>query len=92
LSNSHSDDDEHVAVDSAADAPTAVWDEESLRAAGVEMPAQEEAKQGTAPPQIETVSDTGGMGRRAGGLSWPLTIALAVGLGLAVYFLVRFLR
>jgi len=86
--------EEHHAVDHAADLPTAVWDEDSLRAAGVELPSPEEgdAPRGAAPPQVQTVPETDAPRPARRELSWPITIGLALVLGGAVYFLVRFLR
>ena len=64
----------------AADEPTAMWDGSSLEEQGLDAskkPAAPPAQ--TAPPQ------------RAG-LSWPLTIGIAIAVAFAVYFVVRALR
>ena len=104
---------------SAADDPTAMWDEGELRAAGMDEVA-DRAK--SLPPAAATGPDVKGDVRQSvvvgdekpgaspqaqqaaprprprrsadatGGLSWPITIGLAIALGLAVYFLVKLLR
>jgi len=95
----------------AADDPTAVWDEDSLRAAGLEELAKGKAESDRPAPAtgrgvkgeddssiIVTQKGTAGepsrqaAGPKSAALSWAITIALAAGLGLAVYFLVRMLR
>lgn len=93
----------------AADEPTAVWDANSLREAGlgdlINRPESEpppaatrarrreqqgpsivvdEAAAGASPQQVSSGP--------AGDLGWLSTVALAAGLGGAVYFLIRFLK
>ena len=77
---------------SAADEPTAMWDEDSLREAGLDLGARSSSR----PRSRGTGTDPGlsRMPRRqaSGGLSWTLTILLALALGAAVFFAVRALR
>lgn len=95
---------------SAADDPTAVWDEQALRDAGLDELRDEQAVAAPATgPDVKgdstqsvVVGRGGAPGFRARqqatrpppsqGLSWPMTIALALALGAAVYFLVRLLQ
>ena len=98
----------------AADEPTAMWDESSLKEAGYEKlaehravaprgesgPATRREVGGDAGDRVEVSRElTGGHRAQPGpsksagsSISWVLTIGIAVALGVAVYFLVRFLR
>ncbi|MEM9067392.1 MAG: hypothetical protein AAGE52_02770 [Myxococcota bacterium] len=81
----------------AADEPTAMWDEDSLKDLGlddvgrVSSPPSGPATSGAGPagPSVQ-VSTAQGSPR--GGLSWVITIVLAVVLGVGVFLLVRLLR
>lgn len=97
----------------AADEPTAMWDESSLKDAGYDQLAEHREKT----PRAESGPATGrGVGgdREQGvyvsreltgghaaqgapkavtsGISWALTVGIAIALGVAVYFLITFLR
>ena len=98
---------ERLSIPVAADEPTDIWDEDSLRDAGLdEILAQRAANRralkdskapSAAPPPRPLATPAT---RRAptthappgAGLSWWLTIALALVVGAAVYFLVRYVR
>lgn len=84
----------------AADDPTAVWDEDSLKRAGfdeVVKRAQAQAAGSAATPDPPPATPSG---RHApvtapaprGGLSWTVTLVLAVAVGLIVYVAVRLFR
>lgn len=87
----------------AADEPTAMWDEGSLRDLGLDIPlAQKEtapATAGTGAHRAIGVELTGAADpaatpqpKRPQALQWIVTIALAIGLGVGVFFLVRMFR
>ncbi|MGF1467336.1 MAG: hypothetical protein ACFCGT_14515 [Sandaracinaceae bacterium] len=87
----------------AADEPTAMWDDESLRHEGYGDLADHHAQAPAAAPTAATHPDpsrptpvqltgTGPSLRPRRGLSWTATVALALVLGTAVFFLVRLLR
>lgn len=96
---------------SAADDPTAMWDDAALKEAGLdELAGRTDARDAAGPAtsygvrgdrrnSVE-IGDREGAGSsrgaapkaRGGGLSWPVTVILALALGVAVYFLVRMLR
>jgi len=102
------------AITHAADEATDVWDEDSLRAAGLGDLLDQEAKADEASkakeaklaaPRVSTDSNVQlpeadpGKGPDTlppppvqGGMSWAITVALAVALGVAVFFLVKMLR
>ncbi len=79
-------DDEAIAY--AADAPTAVWDDDSLKDAGLtdllDARRAQAATKKPAPPRPALAP------RR--GPSWPMTIGLAAVLAVIAYALIRFLR
>lgn len=108
--------EEHALPSSAADDPTAMWNEDDLREAGMEEVAK---RAESLPPPAATGPEVRGdvrqsvvvgderpapqaqraaprprpgPARPSAGLSWPVTIGLAVALGLVVYFLVRLVR
>ena len=97
-------DDDDDDFKSAADDPTAMWDDEALRAAGMSQAGKGESRAAATRPSIGGESrEKVIVGRRSsgparpahapsGGLSWPLTLLLAIALGVAVYFLVTYLR
>lgn len=86
---------------------TAVWDEDAARQRGFEIKSKA-AGPATAPgvggdDRSSVVVSTGLTGRHAaqpsppaaegsGGLSWPVAIAMALGVGVVVFLLVRLLR
>ena len=88
----------------AADEPTAMWDESSLRDAGYDEVAKKKVVE-TAPATAPDVrgqdaanvhaSSAGNVSARPpapAGISWALTFLVAGVVGVAVYFLVRLLR
>lgn len=78
-----------------------MWDEESLQDLALDAPGEQKQSaaatrgRGGGGPSVEVA-----LGPRSGqrasskisGLSWGLTIVLALGLGAGVYFLIRFLK
>jgi hypothetical protein len=72
---------------SMADDPTAVWDGDSLAAAGFDVKTGKFTEPTAA---ARSIAPAKAAPRR--GLSWPLTIALAIVVGLAVYFAVALLK
>ena len=98
----------------AADEPTAVWDANTLREAGlgdlIKKPESEPPPAATAPEKVTKQAPSmmvdaaaaGGPiqhiaakkkpGADSGELGWGSTVALAAGLGAAVYLAIRFLR
>lgn len=84
----------------AADEPTAMWDEGSLRDLGLDIPIEQKetapATTGTGAHRaigIElTGPDSATKSKGATMLHWIVTITLAVGLGVGVFFLVRMFR
>lgn len=104
------EDDDNASL--AADEPTAVWDANTLREAGLgdlikkpdstpppPVTAPEKAS-ATAPSMVVDAVAAGGAvqhvaAKKSGGsgeLGWGSTVALAAGLGAAVYLAIRFLR
>jgi hypothetical protein len=95
---------------SAADDPTAMWDDAALKEAGLdELAGRTDARDAAGPATSYGVrgdrrnsvelgdredarSSRGAAPKARGGLSWPVTVILALALGVAVYFLVRMLR
>jgi hypothetical protein len=100
---------------SAADDPTAMWDEDSLKDLGLDDIAERHSSRPPGPkpvaaaPVAAAVAPANRLGhstdprvgpmvrrrpppKRSGGMSWTLTIALAVALGTAVYYFVRLLK
>lgn len=116
------DDDEDAAIRHAAEGPTAVWDTDSLRAAGLGPLFDQHGSQppppATAPAAAQSdkssIEVDGGLGatpgptspRRdvtgdtdppigrggGGGLSWVSTLLIAIAIGVAVYFAIRYLK
>ncbi|MFK7999790.1 MAG: hypothetical protein AB8H86_09340 [Polyangiales bacterium] len=86
----------------AADEPTAMWDEGSLRDLGLDIPIEQKetgpATTGTGAHRAIGVELTSGPSpasakpKGSSALHWIVTIALAVGLGVGVFFLVRMFR
>ena len=95
---------------SAADDPTAMWDDAALKKAGLdELAGRTDTRDAAGPatsygvrgdrrhsvvvdgPEKQGARRAGPLAR-AGGLSWPVTVILALALGVAVYFLVRMFR
>jgi hypothetical protein len=90
----------------AADEPTAVWDANTLREAGLgdlinrpeaEAPPATRAGRREQGPSIVVDEAAAGapsqeLASTSGDLGWLSTVALAAGLGGAVYFLIRFLK
>lgn len=101
------DDEADSAILHAADEPTAVWDAELLRQAGLSdlshlpepndpPPATPAAATETAPSIVVEPSLQGkkqpAPAKGLAQLSWTATLALAAGLGSLVYLAIRFLR
>jgi len=97
--------DEAAAMEYAAEEPTAMWNEDALRMAGLDheqeqsAPATKGAGRGEASVRITTqqpdprdVPMTPTPAKRSGGLSWGVTLGLAIALGLGVYFAIRALK
>src|SRR5690606_19426750 len=88
------DDADDEFLKSAADDPTAVWDEAALQAAGVEPrsqslgPATRPDVGGAVTTNVQ-VRSPGARARapRARGISWPATLGLALAIGALVFFL-----
>jgi hypothetical protein len=75
-------------ISSMADDPTAVWDGDALASAGFDVKSGKMIEPKPAPSRSE---DTPKPPPRRG-LSWPVTIILAIVVGLAVYFAVLLLK
>jgi hypothetical protein len=96
------DDGSIFSSSSQADDPTDVWSEERLREAGISLPgmAPTPATERTAPvedsivvagaPEAPKPAPPRPTPRR--GMSWPVTIGLALIAALAAYFAIRYLR
>jgi len=93
----------------AADEPTAVWDANTLREAGlgdlIKRPESKPPPPATAPERAGATAPSMVVDAKAAGapvqhvaapnsgeLGWGSTVALAAGLGAAVYLAIRFLR
>jgi len=77
---------------SAADEPTAVWDDSALVTAGLRPHATESrTSQGSAEPIVRTPSQPPSA-PQTGVRFWVMTLALAAIAAVAVYFLVRLLK
>ncbi|MCB9614137.1 MAG: hypothetical protein H6722_16995 [Sandaracinus sp.] len=81
----------------AADEPTAMWDEDALAQLGLGGPAEPAPKpQGPGlAVSVETASHAtapAAPARKSSMVGWVVTVVLAIGLGVAVYFVVRALR
>lgn len=81
----------------AADEPTAMWDEGSLRDLGLDIPLEQKetgpATTGTGAHRaigVELTTPPKSQGSQI--MQWVVTILLAVGLGVGVFFLVRMFR
>ena len=94
------DDEDSDSFSHAADEPTAMWNEESLQELALAPPSKQQesraaTKGGSGGPSVE-VSLGPASGQRSmskvSGLSWGVTILLALGLGAGVYYLIRFLK
>ncbi|HJK92771.1 MAG TPA: hypothetical protein RMH85_00945 [Polyangiaceae bacterium LLY-WYZ-15_(1-7)] len=101
------DDDDLDPMAHAADEPTAMWDEAALAKLGLDKdgnpsdppPATAASPKGESSVQVDLPQVAhdpgkapGGGAKKGSGLSWAVTIALAIGLGVGVYFVVRMLR
>lgn len=90
--------DDHESGTFAADEPTAMWDEESLQDLALDAPAEQQQSgaatrgQGGGGPSVQVELQSAGTSGPSKGLSWGITIFLALGLGAGVYFLIRFLK
>jgi hypothetical protein len=83
----------------AADEPTAMWDEEALAKLGLATSSAPKAAPAKGPGlavSVETATPaataSGGAKPKSPVLGWVVTLALALALGVAVYFVVRALR
>ena len=100
MSNPTKPDPDDASDTSAADEPTAMWDADALKGLGLEeaakaheepapkVPAQPKAAATKAVPanRPKTVPKKQAASQ---GMSWPVTIGLALAVGIAVYFVVR---
>jgi hypothetical protein len=95
VSDEDDDDEFH-----AADEPTAMWDAASLQELGLDIPPLEQketgpATTGTGAHRAIGVELTAAPAAKEQGsqvMQWVVTIVLAVGLGVGVFFLVRMFR
>lgn len=75
-------------ISSMADDPTAVWDGDALASAGFDVKSGKMIE----PKPAKTAREDTPRPPPRRGLSWPVTIILAIVVGLAVYFAVLLLK